>query len=143
MDQKVTTSPVTLDDRYSLASGKAYMSGTQALLRLLLEQAWRDKAAGLNTAGFVSGYRGSPLGGFDLQLWKAQKYLQEDGIHFEPGLNEELAVTAVWGSQQTDIFGSEKYDGVFGLWYGKTPGLDRSGDAFKHANMNGTSRYGG
>jgi len=143
MDQKVAASPVTLEDRYSLASGKAYMNGTQALLRLLLEQAWRDKAAGLNTAGFVSGYRGTPLGGFDLALWKAKKYLQEDNIHFEPGLNEDLAATAVWGSQQTDIFGSEKYDGVFGMWYGKTPGLDRSGDAFKHANMNGTSRYGG
>jgi indolepyruvate ferredoxin oxidoreductase len=143
MEARENTSTVELDDRYSLATGKAYMSGTQTLLRLLLEQARRDRAAGLTTAGFVSGYRGSPLGGFDLALWKAQKFLDEEKIHFQPGLNEDLAVTSVWGSQQTDIFGSKKYDGVFGMWYGKLPGLDRSGDAFKHAHISGTSRYGG
>ena len=133
----------SLNDKYSLAEGRHFLSGSQALARLLLDQARRDRAAGLNTGGFVSGYRGSPLGGVDMALWDASAFLEEENIKFEPGLNEDLAVTAVWGSQQTDILGPAKVDGVFGLWYGKNPGLDRSGDAIKHANFAGTSRYGG
>ncbi len=134
---------VTLDDKYSLESGRAFMSGTQALVRLPMLQRARDRAAGLNTAGFISGYRGSPLGGVDQALWKAKKHLAENQIVFQPGLNEDLAATAVWGSQQVSLSPQAKVDGVFGLWYGKGPGVDRSGDVFKHANAAGSSRYGG
>ena len=133
----------TLDDKYGLTDGRLFLSGSQALVRLLLEQSRRDRLAGLNTGGFVSGYRGSPLGGVDMALWDAGEHLTQANIKFEPGLNEDLAATAVWGSQQTDMFGAARVDGVFGMWYGKNPGLDRSGDAIKHANFAGTSRHGG
>ncbi|OJU92021.1 MAG: indolepyruvate ferredoxin oxidoreductase [Burkholderiales bacterium 66-5] len=135
---------VTLDDKYTLARGRAFMSGTQALVRLPMLQRERDAAAGLDTAGFISGYRGSPLGGYDQALWSAKKHLAQHHVVFQPGVNEELAATAVWGTQQLDIYPqSRKYDGVFGIWYGKGPGVDRSGDVFKHANMAGTARHGG
>ena len=135
---------VTLDDKYSLESGRAFMSGVQALVRLPMLQRQRDERAGLNTAGFVSGYRGSPLGGYDQALWAAKKHLQAQHVVFQPGVNEELAATAVWGTQQLDLYPeSRRYDGVFGLWYGKGPGVDRCSDVFKHANMAGTSRHGG
>jgi indolepyruvate ferredoxin oxidoreductase len=134
---------VALNDKYTAASGRAVMTGTQALVRLPLLQKARDRAAGLNTAGFISGYRGSPLGGYDQQLWSARKFLESENIVFKPGLNEDLAATAVWGSQQAGLHGDAKYDGVFGLWYGKAPGVDRSGDAFRHANADGTSPHGG
>ena len=134
----------SLDDKYSLARGRAFMSGVQALVRLPMLQRQRDAAAGLNTAGFVSGYRGSPLGGYDQALWAARKHLADNHIVFQPGVNEELAATAVWGTQQLDLYPqSKKYDGVFGIWYGKGPGVDRSSDVFKHANMAGTARHGG
>ncbi len=135
--------PVTLEDKYTLASGRVFLNGTQALVRLAMIQRERDLAAGLNTAGFISGYRGSPLGGFDQALWKAKKHLKQHHIHFTPGVNEELAATAVWGSQQVGLFEGAKYDGVFAMWYGKGPGVDRSGDVFKHANAAGTAKHGG
>jgi indolepyruvate ferredoxin oxidoreductase len=135
--------PVTLEDKYTLASGRVFITGTQALVRLAMMQRERDLAAGLNTAGFISGYRGSPLGGFDQALWKAKGHLKDHHIHFTPGVNEELAATAVWGSQQVGLFEGAKYDGVFAMWYGKGPGVDRSGDVFKHANAAGTSKNGG
>ncbi|MDX1654902.1 MAG: indolepyruvate ferredoxin oxidoreductase family protein, partial [Candidatus Competibacteraceae bacterium] len=134
---------VKLDDKYQLESGRIYLTGTQALVRLPMMQRARDAARQLNTACFISGYRGSPLGGFDQQLWKARKFLQNNHIHFIPGINEDLGATAVWGSQQTNIFPGAKYDGVFGMWYGKGPGVDRTGDVFKHANAAGTSKHGG
>ena len=134
---------VSLEDKYELDSGRVYLNGTQALVRLLIMQHQRDQRAGLNTAGFVSGYRGSPVGSVDVHLWRAEKYLKDRNILFNPGLNEELGVTTVWGSQQAGIFGGGKYDGVFGLWYGKGPGLDRTGDAMKHANNAGTAKFGG
>ena len=135
---------VTLDDKYALESGRAFMSGVQALVRLPMLQRQRDAIAGLNTAGFVSGYRGSPLGSYDQSLWQAKKHLAGQNIVFQPGVNEELAATAVWGTQMLDLFPqSRKFDGVFGIWYGKGPGVDRCSDVFKHANMAGTSRHGG
>ena len=134
---------VTLDDKYRLESGRAFMSGTQALVRLPMLQRERDRRAGLNTAGFVSGYRGSPLGGLDQALWKAREHLQRHQIVFQPGLNEDLAATSVWGTQQLGLTPRPKADGVFSMWYGKGPGVDRSGDVFKHANAAGTSRLGG
>ena len=133
----------SLDDKYTLGSGRVYMSGYQALVRLLLIQKARDEAAGLNTAGFVSGYRGSPLGGLDQTLWKAKPHLQSRHIVFQPGVNEDLAATAVWGSQQLNLTPQADYQGVFALWYGKGPGVDRCGDVFRHANAAGTSKYGG
>ena len=134
---------ISLDDKYLIEHGRAYMTGTHALVRLPMLQRQRDLANGLNTAGFISGYRGSPLGGYDQALWKAKKFLKENHIHFTPGVNEELAATAVWGSQQVGLFAGAKYDGVFGIWYGKGPGVDRSGDVFKHANAAGSSKHGG
>ncbi|MCO4891668.1 indolepyruvate ferredoxin oxidoreductase family protein [Cupriavidus sp. WGtm5] len=135
---------VSIDDKYALESGRAYMSGVQALVRLPLLQRRRDTMAGHNTAAFISGYRGSPLGTYDQAMWQAKKYLADNHVVFKPGVNEELGVTAVWGSQQLDFdSASKKYDGVFGIWYGKGPGVDRSGDALKHANLAGTSRLGG
>ncbi len=132
-----------LDEKYRKTDGRILLSGIQALVRLPLDQIRRDRAAGLNTAGFISGYRGSPVGGYDQQLQAAQALLDQHAIHFQPGLNEDLAATAVWGSQQVGLFGDAKHQGVFGLWYGKAPGVDRSGDVFKHANMTGTARHGG
>ncbi|MBA3774024.1 MAG: indolepyruvate ferredoxin oxidoreductase family protein [Ramlibacter sp.] len=136
---------VTLDDKYSLEYGRAFMSGVQALVKLPMLQQLRDAQAGKNTAGFISGYRGSPLGGYDQALWNAQKFLKARNIVFQPGVNEELAATAVWGTQQLGFAppGSHKFDGVFGIWYGKGPGVDRTSDVFKHANMAGTTPWGG
>ena len=135
---------ITLDDKYRLAHGRAFMSGLQALVRLPMLQRVRDARQGLNTAGFISGYRGSPLGGYDLALWHARKYLAAQNIVFQPGVNEELAATAVWGTQQLALYPQgNRFDGVFGLWYGKGPGVDRCSDVFKHANLAGTSAHGG
>jgi len=134
---------VTLQDKYTLPKGKVFLTGSQALVRLTLLQAELDRGHGLNTGGFVSGYRGSPLGGVDQAFWAAKQHLQPANIHFQPGLNEDLAATSVWGSQQLNLFQGAKVDGVFGLWYGKGPGVDRSLDVFKHANAAGTSRHGG
>ncbi|KFE35751.1 indolepyruvate ferredoxin oxidoreductase family protein [Thioclava atlantica] len=134
---------ISLADRFDLTKSPVLLNGTQALVRLVLAQAARDKAAGLNTAGYVTGYRGSPLGAVDLQMARARKLLDASGVRFEPGLNEDLAATALWGSQQAELRGEGKYDGVFGLWYGKGPGVDRSGDVMRHANMAGTSAHGG
>ncbi|TFL18226.1 indolepyruvate ferredoxin oxidoreductase family protein [Jannaschia formosa] len=134
---------VSLHDRYDLEKEQVLLNGTQALVRLMLMQKERDRRAGLNTAGYVTGYRGSPLGGVDLNMAKAQKVLEANDIVFKPGLNEDLAVTAHWGAQQAELRGEGKYDGVFGLWYGKGPGVDRSGDAMRHVNMAGTSKHGG
>ena len=133
----------TLEDKYRRTQGRIYLSGVQALVRLPLMQHLRDARAGLNTAGFVSGYRGSPLGGFDLELWRAKKHLEAAGVTFTPGLNEDLGATMVWGTQQVNLFPGARHDGVFGLWYGKGPGVDRCGDVFKHANAAGTSKHGG
>jgi indolepyruvate ferredoxin oxidoreductase len=133
----------SLDDKYIQESGQIYLTGIQALVRLLLMQHKRDVLQGLNTAGYVSGYRGSPLALLDLQLWRAQKFLDQHNIHFQPGVNEELAAVAIAGSQQSNLFPGARYDGVFSMWYGKGPGVDRSGDAFKHGNSAGTSRRGG
>jgi indolepyruvate ferredoxin oxidoreductase len=137
------STPVTLNDKYELAKGRVFMTGTQALVRLLLAQKARDEAAGLNTGGFVSGYRGSPLGYVDQELWKAGKYLDQHNIKFNPGLNEELAATSVWGAQMAGMDPKATVDGVFAMWYGKGPGVDRSGDVFKHGNIAGTSKFGG
>ena len=136
---------VTLDDKYSLDYGRAFMSGVQALVKLPMLQRLRDQQNGRNTAGFISGYRGSPLGGYDQALWKASKYLKAQNIVFQPGVNEELAATALWGTQQLGFSpqGTNKFDGVFGIWYGKGPGVDRCSDVFKHANMAGTTEFGG
>ena len=134
---------VALDDKYDLSKQQIFLTGTQAIARMLLVQHERDRRAGLNTAGFVSGYRGSPLGGLDQQLARAGKQLKPANIVFQPGLNEDLAATAIWGTQQAELSGEGKYDGVFSLWYGKGPGVDRTGDVFRHGNMAGTSRHGG
>jgi len=135
---------VTLDDKYALPTGRAFMSGVQALVRLPMLQRQRDAVAGLNTAGFISGYRGSPLGTYDQALWAAKKHLAANHIVFQPGVNEELGATAVWGTQQLDLYPqTNRFDGVFGIWYGKGPGVDRCSDVFKHANMAGTAKHGG
>jgi indolepyruvate ferredoxin oxidoreductase len=134
---------VTLEDKYRLEKGRVFLTGIQALTRLPLAQRQRDRAAGLNTGGFIAGYRGSPLGAYDKELWKARRYLEAETIVFRPAVNEDLAATAIWGTQQVGLFEGAKVDGVFGLWYGKGPGVDRSGDVFKHANMAGTSPNGG
>ena len=136
---------VTLDDKYSLETGRAFMSGVQALVRLPMLQQERDALAGKRTGALISGYRGSPLGGYDQALWKAKPYLEKHNIVFQPGVNEELAATALWGTQQLGFAppGSQKFDGVFGIWYGKGPGVDRCSDVFKHANMAGTTPWGG
>ncbi len=134
---------VTLDDKYVLESGRVYLTGTQALVRLPMMQRQRDLAAGLNTAGYISGYRGSPLGGFDQALWQAKRFIKNNHIEFQPGVNEDLAATALWGTQQIHLYPGARYDGVFGIWYGKGPGVDRSGDVLKHANYAGTAKHGG
>ncbi|SDX48942.1 indolepyruvate ferredoxin oxidoreductase family protein [Roseicitreum antarcticum] len=134
---------ISLNDRFDLEKSPVLLNGTQALVRLMLAQAARDRMAGLNTAGFVTGYRGSPLGAVDSQMNRAQKQLMAANVRFQEGLNEDLAATALWGSQQAELRGEGKYDGVFGMWYGKGPGVDRSGDVMRHANMAGTSRHGG
>jgi indolepyruvate ferredoxin oxidoreductase len=135
--------PVSLDDKYDLRKSRVFVTGFQALVRLTLMQKERDRRAGLNTAGYVTGYRGSPLGTLDQQFMRASSILAENAIRFNPATNEELAATAVWGSQQAELRGEGRFDGVFGMWYGKGPGVDRSGDAFRHANFAGSSRHGG
>ena len=137
------TQDISLHDKFDLKKSTVLMNGTQALVRLMLMQKARDQAAGLNTAGYVTGYRGSPLGSVDLQMNKAKKDLDAADVLFKEGLNEDLAATALWGSQQAELRGEGKFDGVFGLWYGKGPGVDRSGDVMRHANMAGTSPNGG
>ncbi len=132
-----------LSDRYNLETGRVFMTGTQALVRILFDQARRDRLAGLSTGGFVSGYRGSPLGGLDMELWRQKQRLVDNGIEFQPAVNEDLAATALLGSQQVESDPNKKVDGVFGLWYGKGPGVDRSGDALKHGNAYGSSPRGG
>ncbi|MDZ7709954.1 MAG: indolepyruvate ferredoxin oxidoreductase family protein [Roseovarius sp.] len=139
----MTTQKVSLNDRFDLEKSPVLLNGTQALVRLMLMQKARDRAAGLNTAGYVTGYRGSPLGAVDMQMTRAEKVLREADIRFQAGLNEDLAATALWGTQQAELRGEGRYDGVFGLWYGKGPGVDRSGDVMRHANMAGTSPHGG
>ncbi len=134
---------VTLDDKFLLTEGRVFITGVQTLLRVAMDQRRLDKAAGLNTAGFISGYRGSPLGGLDQQAARAAKFLKDAEVVFKEGLNEDLAATAVWGSQQANLFPGARYDGVFGMWYGKAPGVDRTGDAFKHANFAGVFPKGG
>ena len=135
--------PVSLDDKYDLNQSHVFVTGFQALIRACLMQKERDHRAGLNTAGYVTGYRGSPLGGLDQQFMRAARQLTAADIKFQPGLNEELAATALWGTQQAELRGEGKFDGVFGMWYGKGPGVDRTGDAFRHANLAGSSRHGG
>ncbi|HET7670933.1 MAG TPA: indolepyruvate ferredoxin oxidoreductase family protein, partial [Burkholderiales bacterium] len=133
----------SLDDKYTLERGRVFLTGTQALIRLMMLQRARDLAAGVNTAGFISGYRGSPLGGLDQALWRARPHLETHHIRFQPGVNEDLAATSIWGTQQLNLFPRAKYDGVYSMWYGKGPGVDRCGDVFKHANAAGTSKHGG
>src|ERR671928_150729 len=134
---------VTLEDKFDLGKDRIFVTGFQALVRLCLMQKERDRRAGLNTAGYISGYRGSPLGGLDQQFVRARRQLEASDIRFQPGLNEDLAATAVWGSQQAELRGEGKFDGVFSVWYGKGPGVDRTGDVFRHANFAGTSKHGG
>jgi indolepyruvate ferredoxin oxidoreductase len=134
---------ITLDDKWTLERGRAFMTGTQALIRLPMMQRERDLKAGLNTAGYITGYRGSPVTSVDMTAVKAKKYLDEHHVKFHPGMNEDLAATAVWGTQQTNLFKDAKYDGVFSMWYGKGPGVDRCGDVFKHANNAGSAKHGG
>ena len=136
-------SAVSLEDKYTLDSGRVYITGVQALVRLPMMQRRRDAAAGLDTAGYISGYRGSPLGGYDNALVQARPLLEAHHVRFHPGLNEDLAATAVWGSQHTEIFPGAKYDGVFAIWYGKGPGVDRSGDVLKHGNFAGSEGTAG
>src|SRR3984957_790158 len=134
---------VTLEDKYTEKSGRIYLNGLQALTRIPMMQRQLDAARNLNTATFISGYRGSPLGGLDMALMAAKKYLDEYNIKFIPGVNEDLGATAVWGSQQLNLGPGAQYDGVVGMWYGKGPGVDRSTDALKHANAAGSSKHGG
>lgn len=136
---------VSLDDKYALDTGRAFMSGVQALVKLPMLQRARDAQRGYNTAGFISGYRGSPLGSYDQSLHKAKAHLARNNIVFQPGVNEDLAATALWGTQQLGFApkGTQRFDGVFGIWYGKGPGVDRTADVFKHANMAGTTPLGG
>jgi indolepyruvate ferredoxin oxidoreductase len=135
--------PVSLDDKYDLNQSHVFVTGYQALIRACLMQKERDRRAGLNTAGYVTGYRGSPLGGLDQQFMRAASQLVSADIKFQAGLNEDLAATALWGTQQAELRGEGKFDGVFGMWYGKGPGVDRTGDVFRHANLSGTSKHGG
>jgi len=139
----MTLAAVTLDDKYTLESGRVYLTGTQALVRIPMMQRQRDAAQDLNTGCYISGYRGSPLGAYDQQLWQAKRFLERNHIVFQPGLNEDLAATAVWGTQQLNLGPKPNYDGVFGIWYGKAPGVDRCGDVVRHANAAGTDPNGG
>jgi len=139
----MTLSSVALDDKYTLQSGRVFITGTQALVRLPIMQHLRDRAAGITSGCYISGYRGSPLGGYDQQLWAAGKHLAAHNIVFQPGVNEDLAATACWGTQQAHFDGDNKYDGVYAIWYGKGPGVDRTGDAFRHGNLAGSAPLGG
>ncbi|WP_213741960.1 indolepyruvate ferredoxin oxidoreductase family protein [Bradyrhizobium sp. dw_411] len=139
----INQGPISLDQKYTQGSGHVFLTGIQALVRLPMAQIRRDRAAGLNTAGFVTGYRGSPLGGYDQQLVAARKHLEQYNIKFQPGVNEDLAATAIWGSQQLNLSPGAKHDGVVGIWYGKGPGVDRCGDVFRHGNAAGSAKNGG
>ena len=139
----INQGPISLDQKYTQASGHVFLTGIQALVRLPMAQVRRDRAAGLNTAAFVSGYRGSPLGGYDQQLFAARKHLEQYNVKFQPGVNEDLAATAIWGSQQLNLSPGAKYDGITGIWYGKGPGVDRCGDVFRHGNAAGSAKNGG
>jgi indolepyruvate ferredoxin oxidoreductase len=139
----MTLSSITLDDKYTLQSGRVFITGTQALVRLPIMQHLRDALAGITSGCYISGYRGSPLGGYDQQLWAAAKHLAAHNIVFQPGVNEDLAATACWGTQQAHFDGDNKYDGVYAIWYGKGPGVDRTGDAFRHGNLAGSAPLGG
>jgi indolepyruvate ferredoxin oxidoreductase len=141
--QRPLLDDISLDDKFTLERGRAFITGTQALIRLPMMQRQRDVLDGLNTGGFITGYRGSPLGNVDMTAMKAKKHLEAHHVKFHPGMNEDLAATSVWGTQQVNLFPDAKYDGVFSMWYGKGPGVDRCGDVFKHANMAGTARHGG
>src|SRR3954464_5632176 len=143
MDAISSLDAYELSDRYDREVGHVFLTGTQAIVRIAPDPVRRDRAAGLNTAGFISGYRGSPLGGIDLELWRIKEQLKRDAIEFLPAVNEDLAATAVLGSQQVETQADREVDGVFGLWYGKGPGVDRSGDALKHGNAYGSSPHGG
>ena len=132
-----------LDDRYVRSTGRVFLTGTQALTRIMLDQARRDRTAGLNTGGFVSGYRGSPLGGVDLEMWRSRERLKANNITFMPAVNEDLGATAVLGAQQAVLHPHCEVEGLFSMWYGKGPGVDRSGDALKHGNAYGSSPKGG
>jgi indolepyruvate ferredoxin oxidoreductase len=134
---------ITLDDKFTHSDGRVFLTGLQALVRLPMAQIRRDRGAGLKTAGFISGYRGSPLGGYDQQLLKAGQHLAAHDIVFRPAVNEDLAASAVWGSQQLHLSPGARYDGVVGIWYGKGPGVDRSGDVLKHGNAAGSAKHGG
>src|SRR5436190_15587392 len=140
---RMSLNHVTLDDKYDLTKSRVFVTGYQALVRLVLMQHERDKRAGLNTAGYVTGYRGSPLGGLDYQFQRAASHLAPRNTLFQTAINEDLAATALWGSQQAELRGEGRFDGVFGIWYGKGPGVDRSGDVLRHANFAGTSKHGG
>jgi indolepyruvate ferredoxin oxidoreductase len=139
----MATNHVTLDDKYDLGKSRIFVTGFQAIVRLCMMQKERDRRAGLNTAGFVTGYRGSPLGTLDQQFIRARKFLDQYDVRFHAGINEDIAATSLWGSQQAELRGEGSFDGVFGLWYGKGPGVDRTGDVFRHANFAGTSKHGG
>src|SRR5438128_1211524 len=139
----INQGPISLDQKYTQGTGHIFLTGIQALVRLPMAQIRRDRAMGLNTAGFVSGYRGSPLGGYDQQLFAARKHLEQYNIKFQPGVNEDLAATAIWGSQQLNLSPGAQYDGVVGIWYGKGPGVDRCGDVFRHGNTAGSAKNGG
>jgi indolepyruvate ferredoxin oxidoreductase len=142
-DQHLLTNDISLNDKYTLDRGRAFLTGTQAIIRLPMLQRQRDVRAGLNTAGFITGYRGSPLGSVDQTAAKAKKHLDAHHVKFHPGVNEDLAATSIWGTQQVNLFPNAQYDGVFSMWYGKGPGVDRCGDVFKHANMAGSAQHGG
>ncbi|MEH2476496.1 indolepyruvate ferredoxin oxidoreductase [Nitrobacteraceae bacterium AZCC 2161] len=139
----INQGPISLDQKYTQGSGHIFLTGIQALVRLPMAQVRRDRAAGLNTAAYVTGYRGSPLGGYDQQLMAARKHLDQYGVKFQPGVNEDLAATAIWGTQQLNLSPGAKYDGVVGIWYGKGPGVDRCGDVFRHGNAAGSAKFGG
>ena len=139
----INQGPISLDQKYTQGTGHVFLTGIQALVRLPMAQIRRDRAMGLNTAGFISGYRGSPLGGYDQQLFAARKHLEQYNIKFQPGVNEDLAATAIWGSQQLNLSPGAQYDGVVGIWYGKGPGVDRCGDVFRHGNTAGSAKNGG
>ncbi|MDA1172861.1 MAG: indolepyruvate ferredoxin oxidoreductase family protein, partial [Proteobacteria bacterium] len=140
---KIPTKDVSLEDKYLSDDGTAYMTGIQAMVRLPLAQTRRDTLNGYHTAGFISGYRGSPVGNYDNFLWQVEGILKDHHVVFQPGVNEDLAATAIWGTQQANLAGQGKYDGVTAWWYGKGPGVDRSGDVLRHANLAGTSQRGG
>jgi indolepyruvate ferredoxin oxidoreductase len=139
----INQGPISLDQKYTQNSGHIFLTGIQALVRLPMAQIRRDRAQGLNTAGFVTGYRGSPLGGYDQQLQAARHHLLQYDVKFQPGVNEDLAATAIWGSQQLNLSPGARHDGVVGIWYGKGPGVDRCGDVFRHGNAAGSAKHGG